>query len=383
MKDNQNLQGHIEKKSNAAYPFCLSQDDEIDLMALFSVLLKHKFLILIFTIVCVVISAGIVKMLPQKWSSTAIVIPPASEELKDVNEFKARLDVLDISVDLSAQRIFNAFIDQYRSKVNQENYIRSTEYYHNMAEKIAPENEVMSQQRLVNAIISDDIKLKDLTKEKNSTSNDIILTFTAPLATEARDLLEGYIRYSASKVRQQLKIEIGNIISQKLIFAGGSLKREVSKIQTGYDVKVERLKRAIDIAKAAGIEKPIAHDSVSINDDPDYPIALGTEALEKKLLIETQNRDLALTSEDLQNRKIYIDDLQRLISKELELDFMPVKFILTPDLPLKKDSPKSALIVVLSAVLGLILSCTYVLICELYREYKSKNQLSHSPDDNP
>ncbi len=365
-------QGNIEQKSSSAHQFHIQQNDEIDLMALFSILLKHKFLILIFTIVCIGVSVGVVKLLPQKWSSTAIVIPPASEELKEVNAFKAQLDVLDIPIDLSAQRVFTAFIDQYRSKVNQESYIRSTEYYHNLAEKIDPKDDVIAQQRLVNSIISNDIKIQDLSKEKNSTSSDIVLSFTAPLPTEAQDLLEGYIRYSASKVRQQLKVEIDNMISEKLIYASESLKREVSKIQTEYDVKVERLKRAVDIAKAAGIEKPIASDSVAINDDPDYPIALGTEALEKKLLIETQNRDLALMSENLQNRKIYIDDLQELTSKEL--NFTPVKFILTPDLPLHKDSPKSSLIVALSAILGLILSCAFVLSRELYRDYKYQNQ---------
>lgn len=365
-------QGNIEQKSPSAHQFQIQQNDEIDLMALFSILLKHKFLILIFTVVCIVVSVGVVKLLPQKWSSTAIVIPPASEELKEVNAFKAQLDVLDIPIDLSAQRIFNAFVDQYRSKVNQESYIRSTDYYHNLAEKIDPKDDVIAQQRLVNSIIFNDIKIQDLSKEKNSTSNDIVLSFTAPLPTEAQDLLEGYIRYSASKVRQQLKVEIDNMISEKLIYASESLKREVSKIQTEYDVKVERLKRAVDIAKAAGIEKPIASDSVAINDDPDYPIALGTEALEKKLLIETQNRDLALMSENLQNRKIYLDNLQEVTAKEL--DFTPVKFILTPDLPLYKDSPKSSLIVALSAILGLILSCAFVLSRELYRDYKYQNQ---------
>ncbi|MEY0273328.1 hypothetical protein AB7V66_20830 [Providencia rettgeri] len=48
--------------------------------------------------------------------------------------------------------------------------------------------------------------------------------------------------------------------------------------------------------------------------------------------------------------------------------------MLTPDLPLHKDSPKSSLIVALSAILGLILSCAFVLSRELYRDYKYQNQ---------
>ncbi|EMD0752254.1 LPS O-antigen length regulator [Providencia rettgeri] len=362
---------NIEQKSNTAPQFHLQQNDEIDLMALFSILLKHKLLIIIFTAFCIVLSAGIVSFLPQKWSSTAIVIPPTSENIQEVNKLKAQLDALEIPIDLSAQRIFSVFVDQFRSKVNQSEYVKSTRYFQQLAQNIEPKDDVASQQRLVNQIITNDIQIQDQSKEKNSTSNDIVLKFTASLPIEAQDLLEGYIRYSASKVRQQIKVEIDNTVSQRLIFASESLKREVSKIQTEYDVKVERLKRAVDIAKAAGIEKPIASDSVTINDDPDYSIALGTEALEKKLLIETQNRDLALMSETLQNRQIYIDELNALTSKEL--DFAPVMFILTPDFPLQKDSPKSSLIVALSAVLGFILSCSFVLSRQLYRDYKQQN----------
>ncbi|EJD6539429.1 LPS O-antigen length regulator [Providencia rettgeri] len=362
---------NIEQKSNTAPQFHLQQNDEIDLMVLFSILLKHKLLIIIFTAFCIVLSAGIVSFLPQKWSSTAIVIPPTSENIQEVNKLKAQLDALEIPIDLSAQRIFSVFVDQFRSKVNQSEYVKSTRYFQQLAQNIEPKDDVASQQRLVNQIITNDIQIQDQSKEKNSTSNDIVLKFTASLPIEAQDLLEGYIRYSASKVRQQIKVEIDNTVSQRLIFASESLKREVSKIQTEYDVKVERLKRAVDIAKAAGIEKPIASDSVTINDDPDYPIALGTEALEKKLLIETQNRDLALMSETLQNRQIYIDELNALTSKEL--DFAPVMFILTPDFPLQKDSPKSSLIVALSAVLGFILSCSFVLSRQLYRDYKQQN----------
>lgn len=371
MSNEQPPRKNIEQKSNSAHQFHIQQNDEIDLMALLSVLLKNKVLIIIFTAFCIALSVGIVKLLPQKWSSTAIVIPPISENMKEVNALKAQLDVLEIPIDLTSQRIFNTFIDQYRSKVNQSDYVKSTAYYHKFAQNVDPKDDVMAQQRLVNQIINNDIQIQDQSKEKNSTSSDIVLKFTAPQPTEAQDLLDGYIRYSASKVRSQIKNEIDNTVSQQLIFATESLKREMSKIQTEYDVKVERLKRAVDIAKAAGIEKPIASDSQAINDDPDYPIALGAEALEKKLLIETQNRDLALMSENLQNRQIYINEINELKSKEL--GFTPVTFIMQPDLPLNKESPKSALIVALSAILGLILSCAFVLSRELYRDYKLQN----------
>ncbi|OAT49183.1 LPS O-antigen length regulator Wzz(fepE) [Providencia heimbachae] len=375
MSNDQESQRGLKKTLMQSPQFNIQPSDEIDLMALFAVLLRNKWLIISFTVVMTVISIGVVSYLPQKWISTAIVIPPSSEEIQEVNALSAQLSVLEVSLDLSAQRIFSSFIDQYRSKVNQESYVRSTEYYNKLSERVDSEDNTLAKQRLVNQIISDSIQLKDQSKEKNSTSNDIILSFSASKPTEAQDLLEGYVRYAASKVRQQIKVEVENAIAQQLVFATESYKQEVSKIRTEYDVKVERLKRAVDIAKAAGIEKPIASDSVSINDDPDYPIALGTEALEKKLLIESQNRDLALMSESLQNRKNYINNLNELTSKEL--DFTPVKFILAPDLPLRKESPKSSLIVALSGILALIISCAFVLSRELYRDYRKENSHIH------
>ncbi|MEY0231551.1 LPS O-antigen length regulator Wzz(fepE) [Providencia manganoxydans] len=354
--------------------FNMQQSDEIDLMALFAVLVRNKLLIIAITVVITLISALVVTQLPQKWSSTAVIIPPSSEEIKDINTLGAQLTVLDVKIDLSASRIFSAFVDQYRSKVNQEAYVRSTEYYKKLAEQVDPADKENGDQRLVNTIIANSIQIQDQSKEKNSTSTDIVLTFTAPQPSEAQDLLAGYVRYTATKVREQFKFDIQNAIARQLVFANETFKQEVTKIRTEYDVKVERLKRAIDIAKAAGVRKPIVTDSAIISDDPDYPIALGTEALEKKLAIELQNRDIALLSEDLQIRQHYIKNLSELDIDTIE--FMPIKFILAPDLPTKKDSPKSALIVALSAILAMILSCSYVLTRELYRDFKKNNTLT-------
>ena len=371
MSNGKESQGGLKQALVQSPQFNMQPSDEIDLMALLAVLLRHKFLIIAFTVVMTIISIAVVSYLPQKWTSTAVVIPPTSEEIQEISSIGAQLSVLDINIDLGAQRIFNVFIDQFRSKVNQEAYVRSTDYYKKLSQKIDSKEEVLSQQRLVNQIIENGIQLKDKSKEKNSDSTDIVLTFTAPQPIEAQDLLEGYVRYTASKVRTQIKIEIENAIARQLVYATESFKQEITKIRTKYDVKVERLKRAIDIAKAAGVTKPISSEAASIIDDPDYPIALGTEALEQKLLIETQNRDIELMSEDLQNRQHYINNLNELTSQEL--NFTPVKFILTPDLPLRKDSPKSSLIVALSAILGFILSCAFVLSRELFRDYNKQN----------
>ncbi|WBM59976.1 LPS O-antigen length regulator Wzz(fepE) [Providencia sp. PROV188] len=371
MTEKTNLSPELKKQLEQDPQYKLQHNDEIDLMALIAVLFKNKLLIIIATVIVTALSIGVVKMLPQKWTSEAIIIPPTSEEVKEANEFSAHLNALGMEVDLSSQRIYNEFIVQYRSKVNQETFVKSTDYFKTLLDKLENKNDPLEVQRLVNRIIADSIKLKYNGKEKDSDDSDIVLSFTAPTAVEAQDLMDGYIRYTASIVRKRMKTEVDNAISRQLIYSVEALKQDTNKIQISYDVKIERLKRAITIAKAAGITRPIARDSVAINDDPDYPIALGSEALEEKLGIELKNRDLALISEKLQNAKVYIENLNSLTTKEL--DFEPIRFILTPDLPITKDSPKSMLIVALGAILGFIMSCAFVLGRDLYRNYNQQN----------
>ncbi|ETT00124.1 MULTISPECIES: LPS O-antigen length regulator Wzz(fepE) [Providencia] len=371
MTEKTNLSPELKKQLEQDPQYKLQHNDEIDLMALIAVLFKNKLLIIIATVIVTALSIGVVKMLPQKWTSEAIIIPPTSEEVKEANEFSAHLNALGMEVDLSSQRIYNEFIVQYRSKVNQEAFVKSTDYFKTLLDKLENKNDPLEVQRLVNRIIADSIKLKYNGKEKDSDDSDIVLSFTAPTAVEAQDLMDGYIRYTASIVRKRMKTEVDNAISRQLIYSVEALKQDTNKIQISYDVKIERLKRAITIAKAAGITRPIARDSVAINDDPDYPIALGSEALEEKLGIELKNRDLALISEKLQNAKVYIENLNSLTTKEL--DFEPIRFILTPDLPITKDSPKSMLIVALGAILGFIMSCAFVLGRDLYRNYNQQN----------
>ncbi|MTB66565.1 LPS O-antigen length regulator [Providencia sp. wls1943] len=371
MTEKTNLSPELKKQLEQDPQYKLQHNDEIDLMALVAVLFKNKLLIIIATVIVTALSIGVVKMLPQKWTSEAVIIPPTSEEVKEVNEFSARLNALGMEIDLGSQRIYNEFIVQYRSKVNQEAFVKSTDYFKTQLEKLDNKNDPLEVQRLVNRIIADSIKLKYNGKEKDSDDSDVVLSFTAPTAVEAQDLMDGYIRYTASQVRKKMKMDVDNAIARQLIYSVEALKQDTNKIQIAYDVKIEHLKRAITIAKAAGVARPIARDSVAINDDPDYPIALGSEALEEKLGIELKNRDLALISEKLQNAQVYIDNLNSLTTTELE--FEPVRFIMTPDLPIAKDSPKSMLIVALGAILGFIMSCAFVLGRDLYRNYNQQN----------
>lgn len=228
MTDKPNLSPELKNQLEQNPDFQLQKNDEIDLMALVAVLFKNKYLIIIFTVVITALSIGVVKTLPQKWTSEAIIIPPTSEETKEVSEFAARLSALDFDIDLGSTRIYNEFITQYRSKVNQENYVRSTEYYQSLLAKLGDKNDAQEEQRLVNRIIADSIKLKYNAKEKDSDDSDIILSFTAPTAIEAQDLLNGYIRYTASQVRKRFKTEIDNAISRQLIYSVEALKNDTA-----------------------------------------------------------------------------------------------------------------------------------------------------------
>ncbi|WP_334467877.1 GNVR domain-containing protein [Arsenophonus sp. PmNCSU2021_1] len=118
------------------------------------------------------------------------------------------------------------------------------------------------------------------------------------------------------------------------------------------------------------LKKPVSTTHNFIQDDLDYPIALGSEALAKKLAIIEQDNDQLPLDPELLNSQQYIQQLQALGTKNIW--FQPVKYIQKPTLPLAKQAPKQMYIVVLAGLAGLILGCVYVLLRHMINSRKQQ-----------
>lgn len=346
--------------------FYLKQNDEIDLFELFSVIYKSKFVIIGITLLFAIVGFTVASFLPQKWTSQAAITKPMLDEMKQLRATLTELSLVDVDTGVNGSSVYQKFINNYNSRVLREEYLVSTDYYKSLLAKMENPSP-LDQRRLIETIVTKDINLKasDDKKSEEEFSGEINLSFTAPTSEEAYDLLSGYIRFISTKVRMEVKDEIDDQIERKLSFAQKAYEMDLERIANARNVNVQRLKYALEIANAAGVKKPISSEGAQIKDDPDYSIAMGSDALTSKLAITEAIVDPTTVSADLKNRLYNMKQLEKV--KLDELQFVPFKYMLKPYEPTKKDAPKRALILVGAAFVGFILSVMGVLLSYMAR----------------
>lgn len=118
---------------------------------------------------------------------------------------------------------------------------------------------------------------------------------------------------------------------------------------------IENTTLTMNIAKAAGVGKPLEN----YNNSDRFPITLGVNGLAEKLKI-LNNIKLTTYKPELVSLQVQIERLNAIDLNSVE--FRPFSYIDSPDEPLERDSPKRALISVLSALLGLMAGFVFVLM---------------------
>ena len=184
--------------------------------------------------------------------------------------------------------------------------------------------------------------------------------FYRATSEEAQTVLSGYIDYISTLV---VKESLENVRNKPEIKP--SLKKKLGlvdriKTKNQLDANIQRLNYSLDIANAAGIKKPVYSNGQAVKDDPDFSISLGADGIERKLEIEKAVTDVAELNGELRNRQYLVEQLTK--ANINDVNFTPFKYQLSPSLPVKKDGPGKAIIVILSALIGGMVACGSVLL---------------------
>ena len=154
-----------------------------------------------------------------------------------------------------------------------------------------------------------------------------------------------------------LEPDTGEIKTQ---FEKEKLAQDRIKTKNQLDANIQRLNYSLDIANAAGIKKPVYSNGQAVKDDPDFSISLGADGIGRKLEIEKAVTDVAELNGELRNRQYLVEQLTK--ANVDDVKFIPFKYQLSPSLPVKKDGPGKAIIVILSALIGGMVACGGVLL---------------------
>ncbi|AWV27862.1 LPS O-antigen length regulator [Citrobacter youngae] len=342
------------------YPQPTANANEIDLVNLIEILwrARTKIIATVFAFACVGILVSF--LLPQKWTSQAVVTPAEAVQWQGLENTLTKLRVLDMDISVSRDDVFNLFIKKFQSPSLLEEYLRSSPYV--MAQlKGADIDEMELHQAIVR--LSEKMKAVDTNQgKKNETSlyTAWTLSFTAPQAEEAQSVLKGYIQYISAIVVKETLEDIRNKLSTKTSYEKERLEMDRVRLKNQLEANIQRLNYSLEIANAAGIKKPVYSNGQAVKDDPDFSISLGADGIERKLEIEKSVTDVAEINGELRNRQYHVEQL--LAMNVGDVTFTPFKYQLSPSLPVKKDGPAKSMIVILAALLGGMVACGGVLL---------------------
>ena len=335
---------------------------EIDLLGLLDILLAAKKRIIAIAFAFALAGLAIAFLLPQKWTSKAVITPAEQTQWNPLRQMMVALQVLDVDVKVSRDEVFGLFIKKFQSQSLLEEYMKSSPYV--MSQLEGTNVDPLELHRAV-VNISEKMKVIDNTQVKDADKAPYVswtLSFTAPTAGDAQTVLEGYIKYIAAIVEQEIMLNIRNQLALKTKVVEQQLDLDRVRLTNIHNTNLQRLNYSLEVANAAGIKKPVYSNGQAVKDDPDYSVALGADGIAQKLQIEKNLKDVSELNADFQNREYYLAQLKKLSVEDVKLE--PFKYQLSPSMPVKKDGPGKALIVMLAGILGGLFACGSVLLRE-------------------
>ncbi|EBI7782450.1 LPS O-antigen length regulator [Salmonella enterica] len=363
-----------KNQSFAGYSLPPANSHEIDLFSLIEVLwqAKRRILATVFAFACVGLLLSF--LLPQKWTSQAIVTPAESVQWQGLERTLTALRVLDMEVSVDRASVFNLFIKKFSSPSLLEEYLRSSPYVMDQLKGAQ-----IDEQDLHRAIVVLSEKMKAVdsnVSKKNETSlfTSWTLSFTAPTREEAQKVLAGYIQYISDIVVKETLENIRNQLEIKTRYEQEKLAMDRVRLKNQLDANIQRLHYSLEIANAAGIKRPVYSNGQAVKDDPDFSISLGADGISRKLEIEKGVTDVAEIDGDLRNRQYHVEQLAAMNVSDVK--FTPFKYQLSPSLPVKKDGPGKAIIIILAALIGGMMACGGVLLRHAMVSRKMENALA-------
>ncbi|HIC4960659.1 TPA: LPS O-antigen length regulator Wzz(fepE) [Salmonella enterica subsp. enterica serovar Schwarzengrund] len=361
-------------QSLAGYSLPPANSHEIDLFSLIEVLwqAKRRILATVFAFACVGLLLSF--LLPQKWTSQAIVTPAESVQWQGLERTLTALRVLDMEVSVDRASVFNLFIKKFSSPSLLEEYLRSSPYVMDQLKGAQ-----IDEQDLHRAIVVLSEKMKAVDSnagKKNETSlfTSWTLSFTAPTREEAQKVLAGYIQYISDIAVKETLENIRNQLEIKTRYEQEKLAMDRVRLKNQLDANIQRLHYSLEIANAAGIKRPVYSNGQAVKDDPDFSISLGADGISRKLEIEKGVTDVAEIDGDLRNRQYHVEQLAAMNVSDVK--FTPFKYQLSPSLPVKKDGPGKAIIIILAALIGGMMACGGVLLRHAMVSRKMENALA-------
>lgn len=313
-----------------------NEPEQIDLLDLVLQLWRGKWTIAIFVVVFIALAVGYLSVAKEKWTSNAIIAQPDAAQIATYSNVlnilygSAAPSMLDIQT-RAIGRFNSSFSALSQALENQEEPEKLT---------IAP---TVTGQPL-----------------------PLSISYTSTSAEAAQKQLAQFIQEVDEQTAKELAVDLKDNIKEQIKTLNDSLQNQEKVAQEQKDLRIKQIAEALKNAEAAKITSPQLQQTQDVTQETLF--LLGSEGL-KSMIDNEASRPLVFPTAYYQTRRNLLD-IQNL---NVNPDTIHVyRYVMKPDLPVRRDSPKKAVILVLAVLLGGMIGSGVVLGRNALRNYKPK-----------
>ncbi|MCM6993682.1 LPS O-antigen chain length determinant protein WzzB [Enterobacter roggenkampii] len=310
--------------------------EQIDLLDLMLQLWREKWMIATFVIVFIALAVGYLFVAKEKWTSSAIIAQPDAAQIVP---YSNALNILYGTAAPSMLDIQTRAIDRFNASFS------------------------ALSQALDNQAVPEKLTIEPAVKGQ---ALPLSVTYTSTSAEAAQKQLAQYIQQVDEQTAKELALDLKDNIKEQIKTLNDSLQNQEKVAQEQKDLRIKQIAEALKNAEAAKITSPQLQQTQDVTQETLF--LLGSEGL-KSMIDNEASRPLVFPTAYYQTRRKLLD-IQNL---NVNPDTIHVyRYVMKPDLPVRRDSPKKAVILVLAVLLGGMIGSGVVLGRNALRNYKPK-----------
>ena len=310
--------------------------EQIDLLDLMLQLWRGKWMIATFVIVFIALAVGYLFVAKEKWTSSAIIAQPDAAQIAP---YSNALNILYGTAAPSMLDTQTRAIERFNASLSALSQALDNQ---SEPEKLTIEPAVKGQ------------------------ALPLSVTYTSTSAEAAQKQLAQYIQQVDEQTAKELALDLKDNIKEQIKTLNDSLQNQEKVAQEQKDLRIKQIAEALKNAEAAKITSPQLQQTQDVTQETLF--LLGSEGL-KSMIDNEASRPLVFPTAYYQTKRNLLD-IQNL---NVNPDTIHVyRYVMKPDLPLRRDSPKKAMILVLAVLLGGMIGSGVVLGRNALRNYKPK-----------
>ncbi|MFP2516790.1 LPS O-antigen chain length determinant protein WzzB [Buttiauxella agrestis] len=299
--------------------------EPIDLIDLIMQLWKGRVTIIAFAVAAVIIAVIYLFVAKEKWTSEAIITLPDSGQIANYNN---GMNVLYGTGAPTIVDIQERFFGRFNSAIS------------------ALSEQLDNQEEREKLTIEESVKGQPV---------PLKVSYVSTSATEAQKTLTTYIQQINKRVVSELDDDLKTSIDSKVEDLNVDLATKEKIAQEKKDKRLEVLNQALIVAKQSNIKNTLVQQAETLSEDTLF--VLGSDAL-SSIIKNEATRPLPLDES-------YFSARQNLLAinalKSKPDTTYAFRYVMKPSVPIRRDSPKKGITLVLSVLLGLITGAGVVL----------------------